>query len=129
MDFVFYDRNFAYFLPINSNSYYTYHGSLTTPPYSEAVTWIVFTQTMPISGYQVSSSSFRIFLSYGRFFFLVLSSLSHFFFDICPELLYFQYFSGLYSVLRFYPLFEEFNFFNEEFNLNNEEFIFFTCIS
>lgn len=33
--------------------YYTYWGSLTTPPCSEAVTWILFPNPLPISGVQV----------------------------------------------------------------------------
>lgn len=35
------------------NEYYTYHGSLTTPPCSEVVTWIDFKQSIPLSHSQV----------------------------------------------------------------------------
>ncbi|XP_061401526.1 carbonic anhydrase 2-like [Musca vetustissima] len=34
---------------INREDFYTYQGSLTTPPCSEAVTWIVFSDVLPIS--------------------------------------------------------------------------------
>lgn len=33
--------------------FYTYHGSLTTPPYSECVIWIIFTKPIDISRNQV----------------------------------------------------------------------------
>ncbi|XP_050526092.1 carbonic anhydrase 7-like [Daktulosphaira vitifoliae] len=33
--------------------YYTYHGSLTTPPYAECVIWIIFTKPIPISRAQL----------------------------------------------------------------------------
>lgn len=36
--------------------YYTYHGSLTTPPYSECVVWIIFTKPVDISRNQVSKT-------------------------------------------------------------------------
>lgn len=36
------------------NDYYTYNGSLTTPPCSEIVTWIDFRQSIPLSHSQVS---------------------------------------------------------------------------
>lgn len=39
------------------NDYYTYHGSLTTPPCSEVVTWIDFKQSIPLSHAQVLSST------------------------------------------------------------------------
>lgn len=35
------------------NEYYTYHGSLTTPPCSEVVTWIDFKKSIPLSHAQV----------------------------------------------------------------------------
>lgn len=34
---------------INREDFYTYQGSLTTPPCAEAVTWIVFADVLPIS--------------------------------------------------------------------------------
>lgn len=37
--------------------YYTYHGSLTTPPCSEVVTWIDFKRSIPLSHAQVRSAA------------------------------------------------------------------------
>ncbi|XP_066138892.1 carbonic anhydrase 2-like [Euwallacea fornicatus] len=39
----------------NRHRYYTYEGSLTTPPCSEAVTWIEFEDTIPLSAEQISA--------------------------------------------------------------------------
>lgn len=39
------------------DQYYTYHGSLTTPPCSEVVTWIDFKQSIPLSHAQVNNIS------------------------------------------------------------------------
>ena len=44
--------NPANFLP-PSKSYWTYLGSLTTPPLCESVTWIVFKQPIEISSVQL----------------------------------------------------------------------------
>ena len=44
--------NPANFLP-SSKSYWTYLGSLTTPPLCESVTWIVFKQPIEISSVQM----------------------------------------------------------------------------
>lgn len=38
------------------DKYYTYHGSLTTPPCSEVVTWIDFKQSIPLSHAQVKKN-------------------------------------------------------------------------
>lgn len=40
-------------LPASLGSYYRYTGSLTTPPCSEIVEWIVFRKPVPISYHQV----------------------------------------------------------------------------
>lgn len=49
----FHFKRFNAFLPIRINSYYTYNGSLTTPPYSESAIWIVFVDRLRISSEQV----------------------------------------------------------------------------
>jgi carbonic anhydrase len=41
--------NLCNFLPSNKSDYWTYEGSLTTPPCSESVRWIVFRQPIEIS--------------------------------------------------------------------------------
>lgn len=38
---------------INREKFYTYQGSLTTPPCSEAVTWVVYPEVIPISVFHV----------------------------------------------------------------------------
>lgn len=37
--------------------YYTYHGSLTTPPFTECVIWIIFTKPIKISRNQVNKQN------------------------------------------------------------------------
>lgn len=39
---------------MDSDSYFTYEGSLTTPPCSESVTWIVFTDILQMSSFQMN---------------------------------------------------------------------------
>lgn len=39
---------------INREDFYTYQGSLTTPPCAEAVSWIIFSDILPISYREVS---------------------------------------------------------------------------
>ncbi|XP_031777946.1 carbonic anhydrase 1 isoform X2 [Nasonia vitripennis] len=53
----------ATLLPDDLQTYYTYRGSLTTPPCNEVVTWIVFASSVPISYKQMSK--FRL-LSNGK---------------------------------------------------------------
>lgn len=40
-------------IPNDLTNYYTYNGSLTTPPCSEVVTWIDFKEPIPLSHEQV----------------------------------------------------------------------------
>ena len=41
-------------LPSSTSPYYTYSGSLTTDPFSDRLTWIVFKPTLTMSAAQVS---------------------------------------------------------------------------
>ncbi|XP_023247593.1 carbonic anhydrase 9-like [Copidosoma floridanum] len=50
-------------LPVDVDTYYTYKGSLTTPPCNEVVTWTVFAATVPVSFKQMNK--FRL-LSDGK---------------------------------------------------------------
>lgn len=50
--------------------FYTYNGSLTTPPCSEAVTWIIFPNALPISAIQVSVK-IAVVLSISAYFFFL----------------------------------------------------------
>lgn len=45
----------VYLLPDNTKSYYSYDGSLTTPPCSEGVKWTVFTEPVTLSSKQIES--------------------------------------------------------------------------
>ncbi|XP_023311812.1 carbonic anhydrase 6-like [Anoplophora glabripennis] len=47
----------------NKNVYFTYKGSLTTPPCSEVVTWIEFKNTIPLSHEQIQA--FRLLAGQG----------------------------------------------------------------
>ena len=47
----------ASLLPKNTDVFYSYKGSLTTPPCNEVVTWIIFSMPVPISFSQVSTPS------------------------------------------------------------------------
>ncbi len=40
-------------LPTDRKSYWTYPGSLTTPPYSECVTWVVYKDPIQVSASQM----------------------------------------------------------------------------
>lgn len=51
----------ACLLPSNTNDYWTYHGSLTTPPLTESVTWMVMQQHIEVSHDQVCATV-QIFL-------------------------------------------------------------------
>ncbi|XP_055385120.1 carbonic anhydrase 2-like [Condylostylus longicornis] len=56
-DFTLLNSTFALsslFANIDDNRFYTYRGSLTTPPCSEAVTWVLFPDPIPISTSQIS---------------------------------------------------------------------------
>ena len=53
----------ASFLPKDIDVYYTYKGSLTTPPCSEVVTWILFSTPVQISFKQVMKFSVTYFSS------------------------------------------------------------------
>jgi len=50
--------NPVHFMPYNKN-YYSYDGSLTTPPCSEGVKWVVMQSTMSASSNQLSTFPFR----------------------------------------------------------------------
>ena len=41
-------------IPANTESYFTYFGSLTTPPCSEVVTWIIFADILGVSEEQMN---------------------------------------------------------------------------
>lgn len=43
----------ACLLPSNTEDYWTYHGSLTTPPLTESVSWIIMKQHIEVSHDQV----------------------------------------------------------------------------
>lgn len=42
------------FIPKNTETYYTYRGSLTTPPCSETITWVIFSTPVSISFKQMT---------------------------------------------------------------------------
>ena len=41
-------------IPANTETYFTYFGSLTTPPCSEVVTWIIFADILGVSEEQMN---------------------------------------------------------------------------
>ncbi|XP_014665409.1 PREDICTED: carbonic anhydrase 1-like [Priapulus caudatus] len=45
----------GWLMPDDLKQYWTYNGSLTTPPCSEAVSWLVFKNTLPISAPQLNA--------------------------------------------------------------------------
>lgn len=47
-------------LPTNTEDYWTYHGSLTTPPLTESVTWLIMKQHIEVSHEQVRMMFLRI---------------------------------------------------------------------
>ena len=49
------DRSFnaISLFPANTEQFYRYHGSLTTPPCSEVVTWVVMKEAIPVAPMQV----------------------------------------------------------------------------
>lgn len=51
--FIDYDFNDYDILPRNINKFYEFNGSLTTPPYFEICTWIVYPDPLYISSKQV----------------------------------------------------------------------------
>lgn len=51
----------ASLLPKNIDVFYTYKGSLTTPPCNEVVTWVIFPKPVPISFTQVLQLIFIFF--------------------------------------------------------------------
>lgn len=50
----------ACLLPENTEDYWTYAGSLTTPPLTEAVTWIVLKQPIEVSHDQVDKQGWPV---------------------------------------------------------------------
>ncbi|XP_019749646.1 carbonic anhydrase 5A, mitochondrial isoform X1 [Hippocampus comes] len=50
-------------LPNNTEDYWTYHGSLTTPPLTESVTWIVMKQAIEVSHDQLAVFRSLLFTS------------------------------------------------------------------
>lgn len=54
-------------LPKNTDVFYTYKGSLTTPPCNEVVTWIIFPMPVSISVSQVLL--YNITISFNQYLF------------------------------------------------------------
>lgn len=64
--FIDFDLKGIDILPRNLKEFYEFNGSLTTPPYSEITTWIVYPETMYISSKQVQNgkqNTMKIFLT------------------------------------------------------------------
>lgn len=68
-------------LPSSIGSYYRYIGSLTTPPCSKVVEWIIFSRPVFLSYKQVSLSATRVGVL--KLFMLVEGLKKHLFQDIC----------------------------------------------
>ena len=51
---------FSFHISDSNSDYWTYPGSLTTPPYSETVTWLVFKDPIEVAPEQVSRSMSRL---------------------------------------------------------------------
>lgn len=64
VDFTRFDP--ACLLPSNTEDYWTYHGSLTTPPLTESVSWIVMKQHIEVSHDQVGVWTGRVCVSITR---------------------------------------------------------------
>ena len=57
--FLYFEIKCGFFLHFSAlTDYYTYDGSLTTPPLAECVKWIVFKEPVEVSAAQVSFSPF-----------------------------------------------------------------------
>lgn len=57
--YIDWDFNEYDILPRNINEFYEFNGSLTTPPYSEITTWIVFPERLYISSRQVRNLNLK----------------------------------------------------------------------
>lgn len=65
-------------LPRNLNEFYEFNGSLTTPPYSEITTWIVYPETMYISSKQVQNCRHKTAIFLTLKYYLIFFQLQQF---------------------------------------------------